>query len=284
MKRNVLLAASIIPLLIFCCNKSQIIPNDAEKEEKSSVWESFEDKVFPTPKEDTAYSIPDYVYSTDWMQRYVQFIKKNFEGGEDYKWRREGGGDFFDCKYWSLAYVDSDTIPEMLLYGGCWASASIILTQYNGKVYESPNGMFMFIEGGKGLLHSQLSHSDEIWGAVYEINNGRFNEKVNYYCFNRHCDTAEIEKYGLNRDSLSILWLTEDGTVEICGVKVNGEVVDVNYGYCNWPSSYLHSIMDSLYYSKGSSILFPRPMEPMTIGELLNANSFLPRSLSEAPR
>ena len=59
MKRNVLLAASIIPLLIFCCNKSQIIPNDAEKEEKSSVWESFEDKVFPTPKEDTAYF---YVY------------------------------------------------------------------------------------------------------------------------------------------------------------------------------------------------------------------------------
>lgn len=59
-----------------------------------------------------------------------------------------------------------------------------------------------------------------------------------------------------------------DGMVGISGVKINEEVVDVNDGYCNWSSSKLHSIMNSMYYSKGNSIRFPKPTELMSVVEL----------------
>lgn len=248
----------LIVIFVSCRNKGE--QNDIDNQ----TWY---ESVFPTIEEDTNSTIPDYAYSTDWMQLYIQYIQNNFEyGGDDILFSLDTV-ESFDCRYWSLAYVDSDTIPEMLLYGGCWASGSIILTQHNGKVCESPKGGFMFIEGGKGLLHSQRSHSDEFWGEVYEMNNGQFIEKVNYYCFTNYYDTNDIEKFGLNRDNLSS-WQMGDGTVGISGVKINEEVVDVNYGYCNWSSSKLQSIMNSMYYSKGNSIRFPKPKELMSVVEL----------------
>lgn len=255
----------IIPLL-FSCNRNQNVPNDTSNSAKEFVEESFYESVFPSPKEDTAYSIPDYVYSTDWMQRYVRFIKENFMCSEEL-WTRGTGKESFDCRYWSLAYVDGDTIPEMLLYGGCLASGSIILTQYNGNVCESPKGGFMFIEGGIGLLHSQWAHSDEMWGEVYEMSNGRFVEKINYYCFTGYYDTTEIDVYGLDKEDMTN-WLMEDGTVGISGIKVNDKVVDVNYGCCNWYENRLKPILDLLYYAKGNNIGFPKPLEKKTIEDL----------------
>lgn len=267
MNRIIFIALGI--LTIVGCKKNQSAPNDTTNPAKDSTWESFEDRVFPSPIEDTAYSIPEYVYSTDWMQRYIQFIENNFNG-EEGLWTRYTGDESFDCRYWSLAYVDSDTIPEMLLYGGCRASGSIILTQYDGMVYESPTGGFMFIEGGKGLLHSQWAQSDEIGGVVYEMSKGHFVEKVNYYCFTGYYDTTEIDKYGLDKENMTN-WLMEDGTVGISGIKLNDKVVDVNYGYSNWFEDKLKPILDSLYYTKGTSIRFPKPKptDLRPIGELL---------------
>lgn len=253
--------------LFLSCNRNQNVPNDTTNPAKDSTWESFEDRVFPSPKEDTAYSIPNYVCSTDWMKRYVQFIEKNYDEEEDNLWTRKTGDEHFDCRYWSLAYVDDDTIPEMLLYGGCRLSESIILTQYNGKVYESPKGGFMFIEGGKGLLQSQWSQNDETGGKVYKMCNGRFVEIINYCCFSDYYDTTEIDKYGLDKEDMTN-WMRGNGTVGISGIKINDKVVDVNYGYRNWYENRLKPILDLLYYAKGDNIGFPKPLEKKTIEEL----------------
>lgn len=269
--KRIILIFFFIPVLFSCSNRNQNFTNDTTEEEIRFVWESFDERVFPSPKEDTAYAISDNVYSTDWMQRYALFIKKNFNCSEDL-WTRGTGEESFDCRYWSLAYVDDDTIPEMLLYGGCWASGSIILTQYNRKVYESPKGGFMFIEGGNGLLHSQQSHGDETWGEVYEMSNGRFVEKVNHYCFTEYCDTSDIDKYGLDKENMTN-WQMGDGTVGIGGIKINEKVIDVNYGYCNWFADDLKPILDSLYYTKGSSIRFPKPTDLKPIGDLYDSLS-----------
>lgn len=266
MKKTSRLIALIIPLLFSCSNKNQNAPSDTTNPAKEFVRESFYERVFPSPKEDTTYSIPEYVYSADWMQRYIQFIEKNFDG-EEGLWTRYTGDESFDCRYWSLAYVDSDTIPEMLLYGGCRASGAIILTQYNGKVYESPKGGFMFIEGGKGLLKSQWSQNDETGGTVYAMSNGRFVEIISYCCFSDYYDTSEIDKYGLNKEDMAH-WLREDGTVGISGIKINDKVVDVNYGYRNWYENKLKPILDLLYYAKGNNIGFPKPLEKKTIEDL----------------
>lgn len=81
--KQAIITMLIIPLLISCCNKSHNTPNEFLEKENEFVWQSFEDKVFPTPKEDTAYTILDYVYTTDWMQRYIQFINMDFENSDD---------------------------------------------------------------------------------------------------------------------------------------------------------------------------------------------------------
>lgn len=258
-------------LMLVGCNGNQNVHSDTTELESESDWMSFEEIVFPSPKEDTAYIIPDNVYATDWMRRYVQFIEKNFVGEEGI-WTRTTEEESFDCRYWSLAYVDEDTIPEMLLYGGCLASGAIILSQFNGIVQESPKGGFMFIEGGKGLLHSQQMHSGEIWGAVYEMIGGQFVERVNYYCFTGYYDTTEIDKYGLDREFLSG-WLMEDGTVGISGIKINDIIVDASFGIDNWSAGTLKPVMDSLYYKSGVSTLFPKPEELRSIGELLMSKS-----------
>lgn len=172
MKKLALITLSTI-LLLSCSNKNQNADSTLLESNQDGIA-YFEEEVFSESKEDTAYSIPDYVCSTDWMKTYVTYLKKNYRklDGSGKVWERNNGEESFDCKYWSLAYVNSDTIPEMLLYGGCIASGSIILTQYDGKVYESPQGGFMFIEGADGVIHSQGTHSGEFWGEVYEMRKG----------------------------------------------------------------------------------------------------------------
>lgn len=242
-----------------CSNKNQNADSATIEGNQDSIV-SYEEEVFPESREDTAYAMPDYVYSTDWMKSYVMYLKKNYrklDGGGDI-WERKNGEESFDCKYWSLAYVDSDTLPEMLLYGGCMASGSIILTQYDGKVYESPKGGFMFIEGADGVIHSQGTHSGDFWGEVYEMREGRFVEKCHYYCFTGYYDTNEIERFGLDRENMNN-WLMDDGTVGVSGVEWNGKLMDANYGINNWMTYDMKHLLDSLYYSRGVSVWFPKP-------------------------
>lgn len=222
------------------------------------------DSVFTQIEDDNNSTIPDYVFSTDWMQRYVQYIEKNFENY---------GGDMlffldtvesFDGRYWTLACVDKDTIPEMLLYGGCWASGTIILTQYGGEVYASPKGCFSYIKGADGLLHSQWRHGDSYFGGIYEMRDGKFTELVSYGCYTYFVDTSEVGNYGLTLDSLKSHYAggeIGDSIVGVSEIELNGQRIGTYFGYNNYVNSTgfneVKQPLDSLYYSNGKSTRFP---------------------------
>ena len=221
----------------------------------------YSNRVFFESKEDSSYTVPSYFYSTDWMRKYVEQIRS-----------MKARDDGFDHTRWSLAYVNNDTIPEMLLDGGCWLSGSIILTQYDGKVYVSSLGGFPeFIDGADGLLYAGGSYKDDIAGSVYEMQKGRFVERFSYAEYSKYYDSTEIDKFGLEKERMGN-WLTDDGTVGISVLEMNGKVVDSHYGI-NISSEAFAVELDSIYYSKGNSIRFPQPEwddEEFWIETLLN--------------
>jgi len=256
--------------LVSCQSHQSKNTNETANPDSLMAWY---ENVFTKSEEDTTLAIPDYVYTTDWMRKYAQYIESHFEGRGD-MWFEKTEDNSIDCKYWTLAYIDNDTIPEMLLYGGCNASASVILTQHNGEVYPSPRGAFSYIKGGGGLLHSQFRYADETWGGVYEMKDGQFVEKCDYCCSSAFIDTNDIADYGLNKEELS-RYQIGNGTVGVNEIKLNGERIGTYYGYNQWPScpafGKVKQTLDSLYYSKGTSTYFPIPSESMTIGNMINA-------------
>jgi hypothetical protein len=261
----------LIGLLTIVSCQSHQSKNIDETTNPDSLMAWYEN-VFTKAEVDTALTIPDYVFSTDWMQRYAQYIESHFEGRGD-MWFEKVEDNPFDCKYWTLAYVDNDTIPEMLLYGGCNASGSIILTQYNGEVYSSPRGDFSYIKGGCGLLHSQFRYADDTWGEVYEMKDGQFIGKCDYFCNSTLIDTNDIADYGLSKEELS-RYQIGNGNVEVCEIMLGGERIGTCYGYNQWPRcpafGKVKQTLDSLYYTKGTSTFFPFPSESMAISTLIN--------------
>lgn len=245
----------LIVIFVSCHNKVQ--QNDMDNQ----TWY---DSVFTQIGDGSNGTIPDYTFSTDWMQRYIQYIEKNFENR---------GGDIlfsldtvesFDCRNWSLGYVNNDTIPELLLYGGCRASGTIILTQYGGEVYASPKGCFSYIKGADGLLHSQWRYGDGYFGEIYEIKDGKFTELVSYSCNTDFVDTSEVCNYGLTLDDLKSHYAggeIGDTTVGVSEIDLNGKRIGAYFGYNNYVNSTgfdkVKQTLDSLYYSKGKGIRFP---------------------------
>lgn len=255
---------------ISCTNKGH--QNVTESQEELHEWYY---NVLLNGENDTTTTIPDYAYSTDWMQRYVQYIEQNFEFGGVGEGLLFGDidGDPFDCEKWTMAYVDNDTIPELLLYGGCWASGAIILTQYDGEVYASPRGYFSYIKGAGGLLHSRWMHGDDIWGIIYEMKNGRFTEVANYYLNAEiFVDTSEVGNYGLTLDSLKCHYAggeIGDSVVSISEIELNGKRIGACFGYnqCVYCIGFaqVKQTLDAIYYSKGTSTFFP-----ITSGKAIN--------------
>jgi hypothetical protein len=219
--------------------------------------------VFSQAAEDTNTVIPNYVYATDWMGRYREYITEHFEGREDI-WFSRDTAEGFDCRYWTMAYVDNDTIPEMLLYGGCQASGSIILTQFGCTVFASPKGRFSYIKGGDGLLHSQWKYGDNAFGEIYEIRNGKFTEIASYNLNSDLVDTSEVGNYGLTLDSLKCHYAggeIGDSEVYISEIELNGKHLGACFGYNQYVSragfAQVKQTLDSLYYSKGTNTYFP---------------------------
>lgn len=189
--------------LVSCNNKGQ--QNNIESQEKLEMWYN---NVFSQAAEDTTTIVPDYAYATDWLNRYGEYITEHFERREDL-WFSNDTAKSFDCRYWTMAYVDSDTIPELLLYGGCQASGSIILTQYDGKVYTSPKGRFSYIKGADGLLHSQWKYEDNAFGEIYEMKNGQFTELYSYDCTINFSDTNAVDSLRSVRQTLDALYYSK---------------------------------------------------------------------------
>lgn len=255
---------------ISCTNKGH--QNGTVSQEELHEWYY---NVLLNGASDTTTTILDYAYSTDWMQRYVQYIEQNFElgGVGGVLLFGEISGDPFDCEKWTMAYVDNDTIPELLLYGGCWASGAIILTQYGGEVHASPRGYYSYIKGAGGLLHSRWMHGDDIWGTIYEMKNGRFTEVANYYLNAEiFVDTSEVGNYGLTLDSLKCTYADGeigDSVVVVSEIKLNGKRIGANFGYNQYVNctgfAQVKQTLDAIYYSKGTSTFFP-----ITSGKAIN--------------
>ncbi len=245
--------------LISCANRGQ--QNDIESQEKLEAWYN---DVFTSASDDTTTTIPDYAYATDWMQRYIQYIKENFENRGGDLWFSNDTAEGFDCRYWTMAYVDDDTIPEMLLYGGCRASGSIILTQFGGKVYASPKGCFSYAKGADGLLNSKWQYEYDAFGEIYEIRNGKFTEIASYNLNSDLVDTSEVGNYGLTLDSLKCHYAggeIGDSEVYISEIELNGKHLGACFGYNQYVScagfAQVKQTLDSLYYSKGTNTYFP---------------------------
>lgn len=255
MKYRFLLIATCLLAFVSCHDIGQ--QNDIDNQ----AWY---DSVFTQIGDDTNSTIPDYVFSTDWMQKYIRYIEKNFEHiGDDMLFSIDTA-ESFDCRYWTLAHVDNDTIPEILLYGGCWASGTIILTQYGGEVLASPKGCFSYINGAEGLLHSQWRHGDSYFGGLYEMKDGKFTELASYGCYTYFVDTSEVSNYGLTLDSLKCHYAggeIGDTVVGISEIELNGKRIGSYFGYNNYVNSTgfdkVKQTLDSLYYSKGESTRFP---------------------------
>lgn len=229
------------------------------------------DSVFTDAVVDTAMAIPVYAFSTDWMQRYVQYIKEKFELREDMLFG-DIDGEPFDCRYWTMAYVDGDTIPELLLYGGCRASGTIILTQYNGEVYASPKGCFSYIKDADGLLHSQWKYGDDVWGEIYKMEKGVFAVTASYSCNTDLVDTSDVDDYELTLDSLKCHYADGeigDSAASVSEIELNGNIIGDCFGIQQYAScqgfSQIRQTLDSLYYSHGTSTYFPFPSRKLPI-------------------
>ena len=271
MKKLFLLGAMVSALILASCSNK----GNYDTTEDLAAWYN---DVLLKDETDTVCYIPEYAYSTDWMQRYVQYIKENFESPGGDIWFSNDTVEGFDCRYWTMAYVDNDTIPEMLLYGGCWASGSIILTQYGGEVHVSPRGCFSYIKSAGGLLHSHWMRDYDVWGEIYEIKNGKFTEMVNYSLNTDYVDTSRVSKYGLTLDSLKCDYadgVIGDSVVSISSIELNGKRIGACFYYGQYVNctgfAKLKQALESLYYTKGTSTFFPFTPEKMTINNLIKA-------------
>ena len=271
MKKLFLLGAMVSALILASCSNK----GNSDTTEDLAAWYN---DVLLKDETDTVCYIPEYAYSTDWMQRYVQYIKENFESPGGDIWFSNDTVEGFDCRYWAMAYVDNDTIPEILLYGGCWASGSIILTQYGGEVYESPRGCFSYIKSAGGLLHSRWEHSDDIRGELYEMKNGEFTEIASYNLnTDLSVDTSKVGNYGLTLDSLKCHYAggeIGDSVVGISEIELNGKKIGACFGYNQYGNctgfTIIKQTLDSLYFLKGTSTYFPFPSKKMTVTDLVN--------------
>ena len=130
-----------------------------------------------------SFRLSDEMIESKWMQMYAEFINELAEE------------EFFDYSKFFLTDVNEDGTLEVILSGGCHATASMMLTTYKNKVYSSPRVYFYsYIKGGKGLLQHYDRHGDAYDGGIYKMKNGKFVELYNYVIQEGITDTKPIEK------------------------------------------------------------------------------------------
>lgn len=106
----------------------------------------------------------DSVPNADYMIPYVDYLRKCNMG---------------DCNYdkysYKLVFIDADTIPEMVISGGCEACGYMVLTQHRGIVSEMRTWRLGFDyipnSGLCGYCNGKQSH---FYHHIFNIQNGRF--------------------------------------------------------------------------------------------------------------
>ena len=163
------------------CTETDSIIIDEPAPEESNV--SYGGDWYKPSVNGPSFKMFDKTIQTKWMQMYAAFIKELAEE------------EFFDYTEFYLTDADEDGTPEVILSGGCHATASMMLTIYDNKVYSSPKVYFYsYIKGGKGLLQWHDRQGDCHGGGVYEMNKGKFIELFRYVFQEDVTDTKPIEK------------------------------------------------------------------------------------------
>lgn len=115
-------------------------------------------------------------WATEWMQKYVEYAR-----GNDVFYTGERIMDTW--QYWGLAYIDGDTIPEMLLYG-CEAPGCKVLTIHDGKVSEwnSLRCGVSYIPKS-GLINNEDGSMGHYYDRIIKLEDGEYTlvYMTNYY-------------------------------------------------------------------------------------------------------
>ena len=107
-------------------------------------------------------------WATDWMQKYVEYVR-----GNDHFYSDER--IFYIWQKWGLAYIDDDTIPEMLLLYGCEATGNKVLTINNGEVSEWNSwrcGVSYIPKSG--LINNEDGSMGHYYDRIIKLENGNF--------------------------------------------------------------------------------------------------------------
>ena len=212
--KQILTLLGVVILLASCATNQQ----KNENLDTLSLEEWYND-VFNKTSFDTITTIPDYAFSTDWMQQYGEYITQHLERRED-TWFSKDTAESFDCRYWTIAYVDNDTIPELLLYGGF------------GEIYEMRNGRFTEIASYN--LNTDLVDTSEVSNFGLTLDSLK--------C---HYAGGEIGD--------SVVHISE---IELNGKHLGACFGYNQYVSCTGFTQ-VKQTLDALYYSKGANTYFP---------------------------
>lgn len=96
MKKLFLRGAVVSALILASCSNK----GNSDTTEDLAAWYN---DVLLKDETDTVCYIPEYAYSTDWMQRNVQYIKENFESPGGDIWFSNDTVEGFDCRFCSIS-------------------------------------------------------------------------------------------------------------------------------------------------------------------------------------
>ena len=133
-----------------------------------------------------------------------------------------------------ICYINDDTIPELCLFGSCFADGTIILSQYNGVISRRDcNWSPQYIERS-GLIDDGYAHSGLYGDRIIQLKDGVFEEVL--------CTEAVWHE---GEDDLPAYFV----------YTINGKIVDTLYGEeVNEEScTNVNDAIKQVYSSKGTS-------------------------------
>lgn len=126
-------------------------------------------------------------WTTDWMRQYAEFIRTPHTFClNDHKQQQ---GRIMDlCSHWSLAYIDDDTIPEVILYA---SMGFIVLTINDGKVIESYGTSYI---PKSGLMESDYGDGSMFIDEIFQLKDGVFTRLFDHSDFLiKHDSAGQLE-------------------------------------------------------------------------------------------
>lgn len=198
-------------------------------------------------------------WATEWMQKYVEYAR-----GIDTFYTNERIMDIWQL--WGLAYIDDDTIPEMLLYG-CEAFGCKVLTVYDGKVSEWNSwrcGVSYIPKSG--LINNEDGSMGHYYDRIIKLENGEYTlvYMTNYYEDVDFSDSNYVyyqgNKYSVSNSPGKYSRYANDSVKQALYTSF-GQSVDINA---------IDSLYPSAFFEEGWSPVLPENVLPKDYEMKLN--------------